>query len=75
MSTHAHSKAECDGVAIIRYRRVDGEEKEWPIGASTCPLRPDTEDSIRAHFERHRPGCTWVGVRILTMAQWDKEGW
>lgn len=64
--THIHSKA-CDGIAIVQYRELStGELKEWRIAASTCPLRLDTEATIRSHWEQHFTAQKqFVSVQIL----------
>lgn len=71
MTDHVHTLAECDGVGLIHYRTPDGQEVEWPVGASTCPLNKDTVETLKEHLAHHHPTCTWIGARIMTMAEWS----
>lgn len=46
---------------IIAYRKPDGEESYWVIGASN---RKDNEQSLREHLQRHHPDCEFLGCAI-----------
>lgn len=39
------------GDALIRWRDKSGIDRHWLIAASLCPLRPDSEATLRAHFD------------------------
>jgi hypothetical protein len=50
-----------DGQAQIRFR--EGEvEREWGIG---CDAVADTDDTLRAHLARWRPGAVFLGAKIV----------
>jgi hypothetical protein len=68
--THVHTKIQCDGVALVRFK---GVPREWAIGASTCPMNPSTEEGIREHCARHHPEREVESVRILPYVDWCEE--
>jgi hypothetical protein len=49
---HVHSTAECDGIAVITLRRRNGETYQISIGASRCPMNPDTIESVTEHWQK-----------------------
>lgn len=62
---HVHSRAECDGAGLIYYIDPMGTPRTWLVSASRCPLRPDSEDTLRAHLARCMPESVFVKAEIF----------
>lgn len=56
---HIHSRA-CHVTASITFLDAEGAVHVWPIGAGCT----DDEASVYAHFRRHVPAGTWLGVTL-----------